>query len=172
MRGWDVAEERHCSPFPPLTSNPFPGWGEGATSCLARRSASPLGESFSLPEAAIVIAARRRKPYSRPERFSSNGTVSRNRLSASTKLGLIGEAALPYLEQAEKSDAAEVRRWTENLRRASKLLAATLAGSAPDSPLRFESGYAAPGTSMAAGFCICLTMTLVKAAPTAPSTTR
>ncbi len=96
MRGWDVAEKAPLLSLPTPHLKPFSRLGRGATSCLARRSASPLGESFSLPEAAIVIAARRRKPYSRPERFSSNGTVSRNRLSASTKLGLYGEA-LPYL---------------------------------------------------------------------------
>jgi hypothetical protein len=39
------------------------------------------------------------------------------RESASTKLGLIGDAALPYLEKAEKSDDAEVRRRAGELRR-------------------------------------------------------
>jgi hypothetical protein len=38
------------------------------------------------------------------------------RESASTKLGLIGDAALPYLEKAEKSDDAEVRRRAGELR--------------------------------------------------------
>jgi hypothetical protein len=40
------------------------------------------------------------------------------RESASTKLGLIGDAALPYLEKAEKSDDPEVRRRAEDLRTA------------------------------------------------------
>lgn len=39
------------------------------------------------------------------------------REAASTKLGLIGDAALPYLEAAEKSGDAEVRRRASELRR-------------------------------------------------------
>jgi hypothetical protein len=39
------------------------------------------------------------------------------REAASTKLGLIGDAALPYLEKAEKSDDLEVRRRAEDLLR-------------------------------------------------------
>jgi hypothetical protein len=39
------------------------------------------------------------------------------REAASTKLGLIGDATLPYLEKAEKSDDAEVRRRAGDLRR-------------------------------------------------------